>query len=135
MSLEGKKEATYHTHALPRSNQGCNANEEANGGKGSPATPGRAECEDDCTDKASHNATDTQTTSEDDSWAVAIADCVADEIWMCLMAECPFNRADDLAECRRMCGDGQSTEKFGRLLVGEIETTRALTGHIRGDDT
>jgi hypothetical protein len=97
---------TYHTHALPGSDQGCNADEEANSRKSSPATSSGAEGEDDCDEEAGKNATNTKTTSEDDPRPVAVADCVADEVGMCLVAESPFDGADNLFECRRMCGDG-----------------------------
>lgn len=50
------------------------------------------------------------------------------------MAEGPFNGADNLLECGRVCGDGQSAEKFGRLLIGQVETAASFAGNICGDD-
>ena len=135
MIVEWREEVTYNAHALPCGNQGCNADEEANGGRGSPATASRTECEDDCAKEATNNATNTETTSKDNPRTIAIADCVADEIGMCLMAESPFDRIQNLTKRRRVCGDGQGTKEVRRLLVGEIKTTSPFAGYICGDDT
>lgn len=134
-SRDYKGDATYNAHAFPCSNQRGNANEEAHSGQSSPATTGRTEREDDSTDEPANDATEAQATSENHSRAISIANRIADEIGMCLMAESPFDSADDLAEGRRMCRKRQGAKKFGRLLIGKIETPCSITGDICGDDT
>lgn len=115
-----RKHDTYNTHALPCSNQGCNPDKEADGRKSSPATTGRAQSENYCTERAANNATNTETPSEDDAWPVTVANCVSDKVGMCLMSQSPFDGADDLTERRGMCCDRQGTKEFGRLLIRKV---------------
>ena len=76
---------TYHTHALPGSNECCNTKHEANGRECSPASTSITESNEDRTDDTTKDAGNTKTTSEDDTRPIAVADGPSNEVGMGLM--------------------------------------------------
>jgi hypothetical protein len=108
---------THHAHAFPTGDQGRNADEEANGREGPPATRGGAEGQDDSANETTDDTCHAETTSKSHSGTVAVADGVANEVWMGLMAERSFDRTQDLAECGRVGGGGQDTEQSRGFTV------------------
>lgn len=104
-------------HALVRSKEGGDANDETERHQSPPSAICRAECDDNAIDYTSSNTTNAKAFSEHLSWWIAIADGPPDEVGMSLMAEGPLNSADDFSEGRRMSCDGQGAEQ-SRLFLG-----------------
>lgn len=77
--------ATYHTHPLPRSDQGCNTNHETNSRQHSPATSSVAECNYDGRNYTPNDSTNAKTTGKDHTRSVAVADAPANEVGVRLM--------------------------------------------------
>ena len=107
-----------HTHALPGSDQGGDANEESDQRHDTPSAAGAANSEDDGSEQSSHDTTDTKTTSEDDARAVSIADGPADEVGVGLAAQRPLDRRHDILERRWVGRVLQSVEQRGAFLGG-----------------
>ena len=78
-------EYTYNAHALPRSNQCCDTDHEANSRKYSPASTGVTETDENGTDDSTNYAGNTKTTGEDDPRCIAVTNGPADEIGVGLM--------------------------------------------------
>lgn len=102
---EGGWNSTYNTHALPSGKQGGDTNKETEKGEGSPATVCGAQGDDNGVNDTGDDSANTKASSECLPWWIAIADCPADKVGMCLMAKGPFNGGNDISESRRMSGD------------------------------
>ena len=76
---------TYDTHALPGSDECCNTNHEANGREYSPAATSITESDENGTDDTAENAGNTETTSENDTGSIAVANGPSNEVRVGLM--------------------------------------------------
>lgn len=86
------------THTFPGSDERRDADNKANQGKDPPATTSAAESQDDGDNETSDDAADAQSTGEDDTGTVAVANGPADEIGVSLATERPLNGGDDILE-------------------------------------
>ena len=73
-------EYTYDAHALPRSNQCCDTDHEANGRKHSPTSASVTETDENGTSDSTNYAGNTKTTGEDDTGCIAVANGPSDKI-------------------------------------------------------
>lgn len=105
-----QEHATHHTHALPSSEKGCNANEQTQESQCPPTSVGGAESNDDGINDTSDDAADSKTSGESLSWGVSVADGPANEVGMGLVSKRPFYRGNDITERRWMGGDRKSLE-------------------------
>ena len=113
-----KERLTHHTHALPSSEKGCNANEQTQKSQCPPTSVGGAESNDDAIDDSSDDAADSESSGKRLSWGVAITDGPANEIRVGLVPKRPFDRCNDITESRRMGGNGQRLEHNSPFLCG-----------------
>lgn len=108
-------------HALPRRDQRRYADEEAEEREHAPRATGVAERQDNGSDQPDHDPADAQTTGEDDTRTVTVADGPADEVGVSLAAERPLDRRHDVLERRRVGRVLERVEKSCALLGREIE--------------
>lgn len=126
---------SYHTHALPGGKQGGDADEQTEKRERPPPTIRRAEGDDDAVHDAGDDAGDTQAAGKGLSGLVAVADGPADEVGVGLVPERPFDGGNDVAERRRVRGDGEGLQEHGLFLGREIEQSRSPVGDVDGDDS
>src|SRR5690349_10915182 len=93
----------HNTHALPGSNQGRDANEEANERHDAPSTTSAAEGENNGGNETTDDSANAKTACKDDTGTVAIADGPSDEVGVGLATKRPLDRCDDVVESGRMC--------------------------------
>jgi len=110
-----------HAHTLPSRDKGGNPDCKANGGEDPPPTPGVAQDNENGSEDAPKDPCDSQTTGKDNSGAVTVANCPADEVLMGLVTQRPFHRVDNSSEGRRMRRGSQRMQKTGTLFGGQIQ--------------
>jgi hypothetical protein len=86
------------THALVSSNKRRSADDQPNGAQSAPPATDVTERNQQLGEDACENETDAETTCEDHSWAVTIADRPADEVGMELIAKGGFDFLGDVGE-------------------------------------
>ena len=91
-------------HAFPGGDQRRDADEPAHEGDYAPCSAGGAEGEEEVCDQAGQDAEDTESAGEDDPRTVAVADCPADEVGVCLLAQGVFDGGYHRAESGRVSG-------------------------------
>ncbi len=125
---------TYHTHTLPGSDEGCNADHETNGRQNSPAPPGATQNDENSGKDARNNPTDSKTASENHTWSIAVADGPANEVGVRLMSQRPLHGSKDSGKGRWVCGVCEGVKESCPLLGGEIQLARGTIGNIRRND-
>jgi hypothetical protein len=90
---------TYDTHALPCGDQRCKAKNGEDDGQHAPRSADAAQCDDDLGNDCGNNQAGAQTTGEDHTGSIAIANGPADEVGVSLAAERVLDGVDDLPEC------------------------------------
>jgi len=121
-------------HALPSSNQGGYANHEADERKKTPAAACAAQGDENGGSEASDNTGHAQTTCEDDTRAVPVANGPSNEIGMGLATKGPLNSRDDVTESGWMGCVLKSVEQTTTFLGGYVELTTTAIGNVDGDD-
>lgn len=91
-------------HALPGSNEGGDTNEEADQGEDTPSAAGRTERDDNGSDQATDDTTNTKAPGKDNARSVAVANGPADKVRMGLAAKGPLDGSHDLTERRGVSG-------------------------------
>ena len=97
----------HDAHAFASCKERGNTKHEADGREDTPRTTSVAESDQDGSDKAAHNASNTKATSEDDTGLVSVADRPADEVWMSLVTKRPFDSVKNIGESTRMRSDSK----------------------------
>lgn len=123
-----------YTHTLPGGDERGNANDKANQRHDPPGAACAAQSEDDGDDKTSDDTADSETARKDDTRAVAVADCPANEIGVGLAAQRPLNGSDNILECGWVSGILQCVEQCRALLRREIELTRSAIRNVDRND-
>ena len=130
-----EKLCTHNTHALPRSNKSCNANEESNERQYSPRTSSVTKSYQNCCDDAANNTANTKTASEDYTWAIAVANRPSNEIGVRLASQGPLNSRDDIPKCEWVSRALKSMKKSSPLPRREIKLASTSIRNINGDDS
>ena len=105
----------YHTHALPSRNQGRNPECETNRREQSPCTSSAAQCDENSCNEAHNDPENTKSTSEYHTRPITIAYTPANEVWMSLVTERPFDSMSDVPTRRWVCSVRQSMKKCSTL--------------------
>lgn len=137
--LPGTKVTVVHsvednTHALPRSNQGRDANEETNESQASPATTSAAKSDEKAGHEAGNNAADTETTGKDDARSVAVANGPANKVGVGLTAQGVFDGSNGRAKGRWVGCDLERAKDSSAFTVREIELAGTVHGNVDGND-
>ena len=77
---------SYHTHAFPGCDQGCNADDETDRRQNPPTTACITNSNKNCTNEATNYTCNTKTTGEDYTGSVTITNGPPNEVWVSLMA-------------------------------------------------
>ena len=125
---------TYNAHALPCGDEGGDTQGKREQSNNTPGAARFAQAQKDTKNKAGDDEKDAETTSEDDTRAIAITNCPADEIRMRLIAESPFNVLDNLAEGGRMGGQFQRMEGRRNVAGRQVQLARRFVGKVNGND-
>jgi hypothetical protein len=84
---------------------------------------------------AEHDQTDTETTGEDDTRTVAIADGPANEVGVSLTTERPLNSSGNIAPRGGVSGVGEGMEERRAFPAREVELAGATIGDVDANDT
>lgn len=103
-------------HTLPGSDKGGDADDKAEETHDPPSTTCAAQGEDDAREKTSNDAANTQSSGENDTRAVAVADCPADEVGVSLATQRPLNGGDHVFESRWVSSVLQSVQQTSTLF-------------------
>lgn len=93
-----------------------------------------AESDQEVGNKASEDTKNAQTTSEDDTRSIAVADSPTDEVGVCLLAKRKFDIRHDALECGWVGGVLESVEHRLLLPRGQVEFTGGTLGEVDADD-
>lgn len=124
----------HHTHSFIGRDQSGNAKHQTNGGYGTVTTAGLAQSEDDSRGKGQENQAHTKTPCEEHASGIAIADCPANKVGVCLAAESILNDSSNAAECRRVGGVSKRGEQNLPLPRREVELAWCVLSNVCCDD-
>ena len=94
----------YDAHALPSCDESADADEVEDECDDAPCSSSARECDKEVDQQACDDPADPETTSEDDTGPISVANGPADEVGMCLAAEGPLDCPRYRLECRGVGG-------------------------------
>lgn len=122
-------------HSFPSSDQGRDTDHETDERQNTPGTASTTEGYEQGSGETTDDTGDAETTREDNTRAVAVADRPPDEVGMGLAPKRPLNCGNDVVERRRVGGILKSVKQGVALFGGKIELTAASIGDVNGNDT